>query len=73
MYVCIFYLFIVVGIVHENKEHRLYYYVLAYPAPQRLIYHCLTPSWNSHFPWKYNEKERKIIKIKIKIKIGLKI
>ncbi len=47
VYVCISYILfiyssiIVVDIVHENKEHHLYYYFLAYPAPQRLIYHCL--------------------------------
>ncbi len=50
VHLCIFYLFTVVGIVHGNKGHYLYYCFLACPAPQRLIYHCLTLSWNSHFP-----------------------
>ncbi len=36
MYVCIFYLFIVVGIVHGNKEHHLYDCFVAYTAPQSL-------------------------------------
>ncbi len=72
MYICLFYLFIVVGIVHGNKEHHLYYYFLAYPAPQRVIYHCLTQSWNSHFPWsmevQWKEKKNYLNKNKNMIK-----